>query len=116
MGYLSRAEENRASSLRALLVHSLNGQGRYEEAFAESQLPTLPASRAGSGQSAMVAAALHGLGRRDEAEAAACQALGECERFLHPTHPRIREARELLARITAGDPPSETPGAGAGSS
>lgn len=116
-GNLPRATGNRAASLRSLLVHSLNGQGRYEEALAESQQPTPPASRAGSGQSAMaIAAALHGLGRRDEAEAAARQALAECERFFHPAHPRIREARELLVRITAGDPPPEPPDAGAGPS
>ncbi|MGW0095797.1 tetratricopeptide repeat protein, partial [Streptomyces sp. NPDC003328] len=76
-----------------------------------------PEARAGSGQSAMVvAAALHGLGRRDEAEMMARQAVDECEQFLHPTHPRIREARDLLAQITAGDPPPEAPDAGAGSS
>ncbi|MFE0542093.1 tetratricopeptide repeat protein [Streptomyces sp. NPDC058891] len=116
-GNLPRATGNRAASLRSLLVRSLNGQGRYEEALAESRQPTPPASRAGSGQSAMVvAAALHGLGRRDEAEMMARQAVDECEQFLHPTHPRIREARDLLAQITAGDPPPEAPDAGAGSS
>ncbi|MBW8705766.1 hypothetical protein MBT84_39770 [Streptomyces sp. MBT84] len=116
-GNLPRATENRAASLRSLLVRSLNGQGRYEEALAESRQPTPPASRAGSGQSAMViAAALNGLGRRDEAEVMARQAVRECEQFLHPTHPRIREARDLLAHITAGDPPPEAPDAGAGSS
>ncbi|MFG3062018.1 hypothetical protein ACGFYM_26065 [Streptomyces sp. NPDC048231] len=97
-------------------MRSLNGQGRYEEALAESRQPTPPASRAGSGQSAMVvAAALHALGRRDEAEMMARQAVVTCEQ-LHPTHPRIREARDLLAQITAGDPPPEAPDAGAGSS
>ncbi|MFG2424657.1 hypothetical protein ACGFWD_37180 [Streptomyces sp. NPDC048448] len=95
---------------------SLNGQGRYEEALAESGQPTPPAFRAGSGQSAMArAAALHGLGRNDEAVMTVRQALRECEQFLHPTHPRMREARELLARITAGDPPSEAPDEGTGS-
>ena len=116
-GNLPRATGNRAASLRSLLVRSLNGQGRYEEALTESRQPTPPASRAGSGQSAMVvAAALHGLGRRDEAEMMARQAVDECEQFLHPTHPRLREARDLLAQITAGDPPPEAPDAGAGSS
>ncbi|MEV7402348.1 hypothetical protein AB0N93_18435 [Streptomyces sp. NPDC091267] len=106
-GNLPRAAENRAASLRCLLVHSLNGQGRYEEALAESRQPTPPASRAGSGAAAMaLAAALHGLGRRDDAEATAHQALDECRQFLHPTHPRIRQAQELLAHITAGDSPS----------
>lgn len=115
-GNLSRATGNRAASLRCLVVGSLNGQGRYEEALAESGLPTPPASRAGSGQSALaIAAALHGLGHNDEAVMTVRQALRECERFLHPTHPRMREARELLARITAGDPPSEAPDEGTGS-
>jgi hypothetical protein len=50
------------------------------------------------------AAALHGLGRRSEAEAAARQALNACEQFLHPAHPRIQEACALLARIAAEDP------------
>ncbi|MGW4789869.1 tetratricopeptide repeat protein [Streptomyces sp. NPDC004230] len=116
-GNLSRATENRAASLRSLLVRCLNGQGRYEEALAESRQPTPPASRAGSGQSAMViAAALHGLGRRDEAEVMARQSLYECEQFLHATHPRIREARDLLTHITAAGPPPEAPDAGGGSS
>lgn len=116
-GNLARATGNRAASLRCLLVRSLNGQGRYEEALAESQQPTPPASRAGSGQSAMaLAAALHGLGRRDEAKATARQALETCEQFLHPTHPRLREAQELLTHITASDPPPDTPDADTGSS
>ncbi|MFJ5270879.1 tetratricopeptide repeat protein [Streptomyces sp. NPDC088358] len=116
-GNLPRATGNRAASLRCLLVRSLNGQNRYEEALAESQQPTPAASRAGSGQSAMAAAAaLHGLNRREEAEASARQALEECRRFLHPTHPRISEAQELLAGLTAGDQPPETPDADAGSS
>jgi hypothetical protein len=54
------------------------------------------------------AVALHGLGRRSEAEAAVREALTDCERFLHPDHPRIREARTLLARITTEDPPTPT--------
>ncbi|MFD5495416.1 hypothetical protein ACFYY3_08255 [Streptomyces sp. NPDC001812] len=54
------------------------------------------------------AAALHGLGHRSEAEAAAREALADCERSLHPAHPRIREARTLLARITADDPLAST--------
>lgn len=46
----------------------------------------------------------HGLGRRAEAEATARHALSACEQFLHPQHPRIREARALLVRVTAEDP------------
>ncbi|MFF1295219.1 MULTISPECIES: hypothetical protein [unclassified Streptomyces] len=52
------------------------------------------------------AAALHGLGHRSEAETAARQALTDCERSLHPEHPRLRQARTLLADITAGGPPA----------
>ncbi|MFF7211835.1 hypothetical protein ACFZAU_15095 [Streptomyces sp. NPDC008238] len=116
-GNLPRATGNRAASLRSLLIRSLNGQGRHEEALTESRQPTPPASRAGSGQAAMaLAGALHGLGRSDEAETVARKAVNECEQYLHPSHPRIREAREALARIIAGDPPRDTPDEGAGSS
>ncbi|MEU0783003.1 hypothetical protein ABZ341_15640 [Streptomyces sp. NPDC006173] len=109
-GNLPRAAGNRASSFRYLLVCSLNGQGRYEEALAEAVQPTPPVSRAGSGQPAMAAAAaLHALDRRDDAEVTARQALSACEEFLHPDHPRIREARDLLTRITAGEPPRDAP-------
>ncbi|MET9048732.1 FtsK/SpoIIIE domain-containing protein, partial [Streptomyces sp. NPDC004362] len=107
----------RTLALSLALTHTPQEVGVYGLALAESRQPTPPASRAGSGQSAMVvAAALHGLGRRDEAEMMARQAVDECKQFLHPTHPRIREARDLLAQITAGDPPPEAPDAGAGSS
>lgn len=90
-GNPSRATGNRAASLRCLLVRNLNGQGRYEEALAESRQPAPPASRVGSGRSALATtAALHGLGRRDEAEMTAGQAWDECQQFLHPAHPRVR--------------------------
>ncbi|MFG2480764.1 hypothetical protein [Streptomyces fagopyri] len=62
------------------------------------------------------AALLYGLGRNDEAEVTERQALAGCGQFLHPIHPRIREARESPARITAGEPPPETPGVDAGPS
>ncbi|MFR9794852.1 hypothetical protein ACL02U_02965 [Streptomyces sp. MS06] len=54
------------------------------------------------------ARALHGLGRRAEAEAAARLALTDCERSLHPSHPRTGTARALLTRITAAGPPGDT--------
>ncbi|MFJ3222612.1 tetratricopeptide repeat protein [Streptomyces sp. NPDC086783] len=107
-GNLPRAKGSRATSLRCLLAQSLNGQGRYEEALAECRAPTAPVSRAGTGYLDMVtAAALHGLGHRGEAETAARQALDDCERLLHPSHPRIGKIRALLADITAEEPPGE---------
>ncbi|MEU8794076.1 hypothetical protein [Streptomyces sp. NPDC048643] len=112
-GNLPRATGNREASFRYLLVCSLNGQGRYEEALTEARRPTPPASRAGSGRPAMATAtALHALGHREEAEVTARQALSACEQFLHSDHPRIREARDLLSRITAGEPPRDTSDAG----
>ncbi|MFE9835259.1 hypothetical protein ACFYP4_08960 [Streptomyces sp. NPDC005551] len=107
-GNLARAEGNRATSLRCLLIQSLNGQGRYEEAVAESRQPTPSASRAGAGQLGLVTAqALRGLGRRGEAEITARRALADCERSLHPAHPRNARIRGLLTDITAADPPTE---------
>ncbi|MFE2580666.1 hypothetical protein [Streptomyces sp. NPDC059378] len=100
-GNLPRADEPTAAVLHRVLVDSLNGQGRYEEALAEVRW-LAPVGRAGSGAADLAtAAALHGLGRRSEAEAAARSALAACEEFLHPDHPRIRDARVLLTRITA---------------
>ncbi|MFI2288478.1 hypothetical protein [Streptomyces niveus] len=107
-GNLSRAEGPIAAFLRRALVGSLNGQSRYEEALAEARRQTPPGGRTASGTLEIVTAgALHGLGRRDEAEATARQALAACEQFLHPAHPRTKEARTLLARIVAEDPAAE---------
>lgn len=106
-GNLPRAHEGTAGALRSVLVDSLNGQGRYEEALAEiRQLP--PPGRVHSGAADLATAeALHGLGRRSEAEATARSALAACEQFLHPAHPRIQAARTLLTRITAEGPDSK---------
>lgn len=107
-GNLSRAEGPTAAFLRRALVGSLNGQSRYEEALAEARRQTPAGGRTASGTLEIVTAgALHGLGRRDEAETTARQALAACEQFLHPAHPRIKEARTLLARIVAEDPAAE---------
>jgi tetratricopeptide (TPR) repeat protein len=100
-GNLPRARKSVLSALHAVLVRSLTGQGRYEEALAEARRFTPPPSRGDSGRLDLVTAeALHGLGRRAEAEATVRQALADCEQHLHPAHPRIREARALLGRIT----------------
>lgn len=105
-GNLPRAEGDALAALQCGLVRSLNGQTRYDEALTEARRYTPPWKRGQSGSLALVTAeALHGLGRRSEAEAAARRALTDCERFLHPEHPRIRRARTLLAEITADDPP-----------
>jgi hypothetical protein len=110
-GNLPRAGGGTLAALHCGLVFSLNGQGRYQEALTEARRFVPLRDRSLSGRLGMgTAAALHGLGRRSEAEAAAREALADCERFLYPDHPRIREARALLARVTADDPPAPPPG------
>ncbi|MEV0094578.1 tetratricopeptide repeat protein [Streptomyces sp. NPDC050738] len=106
-GNLPRAQGRTAFALRSALVHSLSGLGRHEEALAEAGRFPSDGSRAESGSPEIATAtALYGLGRRSEAEAMARQALALCEQRLHPDHPRTEEARALLRRITAGDPPA----------
>ncbi|MGY0070676.1 tetratricopeptide repeat protein [Streptomyces sp. QTS137] len=108
-GDLPRAEGSTLAALHYGLVRGLNGQGRHHEALTEARRLTPLRTRGHSGALAVnTAAALHGLGRRSEAEAAVREALTDCERFLHPDHPQVREARTLLARITADDPPVPT--------
>ncbi|MFD3437222.1 tetratricopeptide repeat protein [Streptomyces sp. NPDC058685] len=104
-GNISRAEGHRAAGFQCALVRSLNGQGRFEEALAETLQIKQDRPRSCSGSQDMVTATtLHGLGRRTEAEATARHALSACEQFLHPHHPRVQQARTLLARMTAEDP------------
>lgn len=99
-GNLPRAEKNALAALQCGLVRSLNGQQRYDEALTEARRYTPPWVRAHTGGLALATAeALHGLGHRSEAETTARQALTDCERSLHPEHPRIRRARILLAEI-----------------
>lgn len=106
-GNLPRAEGAAAAALHRGLVHSLNGQGRHQEALTEARRVAPHGDRSLAGSLDMeTAAALHGLGRRSEAEAAARGALADCERHLRLDHPRIGEARTLLARVTADDPPA----------
>ncbi|MEV6382700.1 tetratricopeptide repeat protein [Streptomyces sp. NPDC051773] len=108
-GNLPRAEGTAVAALHCGLVRSLNGQKRYDEALTEAHRFTPRWDRGQTGRLGIATAvALHGLGRRSEAEAAVREALTDCERFLHPDHPRFREARTLLARITADDPPAPT--------
>jgi tetratricopeptide (TPR) repeat protein len=108
-GNLPRADGPAVAVLHATLARSLNGQGRHEEALAEVRrsLPRPPRYAAGY-LDLVTAEALHGLGRRAEAETAVRCALTDCERRLHPAHPRTGEARALLARITGEE--AEEPG------
>ncbi|WP_308401041.1 tetratricopeptide repeat protein [Streptomyces sp. AC512_CC834] len=99
-GNLTRANGPAVGVLHTTLARSLNGQGRYEEALTEVRRP-LPSPRYAAGYLDLVAAeALYGLGRRAEAEDAVRRSLADCERQLHPAHPRTGEAGALLARIT----------------
>ncbi|MFF2183778.1 tetratricopeptide repeat protein [Streptomyces sp. NPDC058155] len=107
-GNLPHADGPIAAFLHCALVRSLNGQSRYEEALAEARRYTPVGGRAASGALEIVTArALHGLGRRDEAVATAREALTACEQFLHPAHPRIKEAQWLLTHIIAEKPAPE---------
>ncbi|MFI8950859.1 tetratricopeptide repeat protein [Streptomyces sp. NPDC053750] len=99
-GNLPRAEQPTAAVLHATLVRSLNGQGRHEEALAEARRSAPPQPHAAGHLDLVTAEALYGLGRRAEAETTVRRALGDYERRLHPDHPRFREARALLARVT----------------
>ncbi|MDV6288232.1 hypothetical protein [Streptomyces rochei] len=104
-GNLPRADERSAVPLCAVLMRALNGQGRYEETLAVARRFAPPPQRADSGLvDLFTGAAQLGLGRLGEAEAAARRALTDCERQLHPAHPRTREVRDLLARVTGEDP------------
>ncbi|MFH8370429.1 tetratricopeptide repeat protein [Streptomyces sp. NPDC018031] len=99
-GNLPRAKEAALSSLHATLVRCLTGQGRYAEALAEARRFAPLPCRGDSGQLDLVTAeALHGQGRNGEAREAAARALADCERNLYPAHPRIRDARALLALL-----------------
>ncbi|WP_328738283.1 tetratricopeptide repeat protein [Streptomyces erythrochromogenes] len=91
--------------MHQLLLHSLSGQGRHEEALAEPHRhsPELYPAYAGAHELA-TAVALHGLGRHKEAEEEARRALTACERHLHPDHPRMGEIRALLALIAPACP------------
>ncbi|MFG3247424.1 hypothetical protein [Streptomyces sp. NPDC048187] len=104
-GNLPRANGAAVGVLHTTLARSLNGQGRHEEALAEVRRSVPSQHRYAAGYADLVVAeALHGLGRRAEAETAARRALGDCERQLHPAHPRTGETRALLARITGEEP------------
>ncbi|MFI9149240.1 hypothetical protein [Streptomyces sp. NPDC053367] len=106
-GNLPRAAgvDGAEAALHSTLVRSLTGQGRHAEALAEAHRITPKRERGHTGRLDLAtAAALHGLGRRAEAEAAARRALADCETQLHPSHPRIRQARALLERLAAGGP------------
>jgi tetratricopeptide (TPR) repeat protein len=100
-GNLSRAKGPAAGVLHTTLARSLHGQGRHEEALTEiGRSPAQPPRYAAGYLDLVTAEALYGLGRRAEAETAVRRALTDCERRLHPAHPRTGEARALLARVT----------------
>ncbi|MCW1096768.1 hypothetical protein OJ963_23085 [Streptomyces sp. RS2] len=110
-GNLPRANGPAAGVLNTTLARSLNGQGRYEEALAEvRRSPPRPPRYAAGYQDLVGAEALYGLGRRAEAEDAVRRSLADCERQLHPAHPRTAEARALLARITGEESGEESRG------
>ncbi|CAL9425873.1 tetratricopeptide repeat protein [Streptomyces sp. enrichment culture] len=101
-GNLSRAEgvAGAEAALHCTLVRSLNGQGRHAEALTEARRFTPPRERGHTGKLDLATAtALDGLGRRSEAADVARRALADCGRHLHPAHPRLGEARTLLARL-----------------
>ncbi|WP_157853281.1 tetratricopeptide repeat protein [Streptomyces xanthophaeus] len=101
-GHLPRAEKLLAASMHRMLIRSLSGQGRHEEALAECRRALTELLPSASGDLELATAvALHGLGHHQEAEAEALRGLAACERHLHPTHPRVGEIKELLARITS---------------
>ncbi|WP_338106465.1 tetratricopeptide repeat protein [Streptomyces coelicoflavus] len=101
-GNLTRANGSAVAVQHTTLARALNGQGRHEEALAEVRQDGVPQPpRYAAGYLDLVTAeALNGLGRREEAATSARRALADCERELHPDHPRIPEARDLLARVT----------------
>ncbi|WP_328792712.1 hypothetical protein [Streptomyces sp. NBC_00273] len=99
-GHLPRAEGDLAFGLHVLLLRSLSGQERHQEALAESGGHHPESSPADSGVHELATAvALHGLGRHDEAREEAQRALTACERYLHPSHQRVGEIRALLTLI-----------------
>jgi hypothetical protein len=92
------------AALHCTLVRSLNGQGRHAEALTEARRFTPPWDRGHTGKLDLVTAtALHGLGRHGEAVETARRALADCETHLHPSHPRLQEARALLARLETAE-------------
>ncbi|WP_433892186.1 hypothetical protein [Streptomyces sp. CA-111067] len=87
------------SALRLNLVNSLNAQGRFDEALAEAELLPADDPRQVGGPALARAEALHGLGRTEEAERAAEEALSKCAAAYSPVHSRVLRARTLLATI-----------------
>ncbi|MDD1063369.1 tetratricopeptide repeat protein [Streptomyces cocklensis] len=93
--------------LRLGLARSLNGQGRHEEALAEAEgagelardLPERERRPETGAVGLMVATALLGLGRADEARLSAAAAHDACLAAFGPGHHRTAEARALLDGI-----------------
>ncbi|MFI1092273.1 hypothetical protein [Streptomyces sp. NPDC020917] len=106
-GPLDRAErvEGRCSReavmLRRALAEAVARQGRFEEALALVEGPPAWGVVDAGHHELVRAEALLGLGRREEAEASAAQALAAATVNHAPCHVRILEIRTLLARIRA---------------
>ncbi|WP_159011999.1 tetratricopeptide repeat protein [Streptomyces sp. NRRL F-5123] len=93
------------TTLRRELANALSRQGRYEEALALVEAAPTRALDAPGRHCFQRATALHGLGRRTEAEAAAEEALVAARAALAPAHIAVLEIRTVLARIR--DTPEE---------
>ncbi|MEU8432564.1 tetratricopeptide repeat protein [Streptomyces sp. NPDC029216] len=93
--------------VRFALAHSLNAQGRYEEALAENKRADVldrafpREDRAPETGMAELneATAFFGLGRNAQARPLAASAHRDCLAFYGPDHPRTLQARSLLDRI-----------------
>ncbi|MEU3947905.1 tetratricopeptide repeat protein [Streptomyces sp. NPDC029526] len=105
-----RERDRQALVLRLGLARSLNGQARHDDALAEARTAdtlyrALPAHQRLPDTGAVelvVANALLGMGRADDARRRAAAAHAACLSSFGPDHRRTVEARALLERIDGG--------------